>query len=167
MHSRNRGFTLIELLVVIAIIGILASIVLASVRTVRAKGRDAKRIGDMKQITNALNLYYFDKGVYPPASSDGAPCNPGFWDCSHLGGSFIPELVTYGYMPQVPVDPLNTDAYHYSYYRTTGAMYLCTSSPARGKYLLGIIAFETSPNYTNPNFCGAGAFQWASGNFEN
>ena len=71
MHPRahspqsRRGFTLIELLVVIAIIGMLSSIVLASLNTARVKARDARRVSDMLEIQKAVELYNSDYGRYP------------------------------------------------------------------------------------------------------
>ena len=61
----KRGFTLIELLVVIAIIGILSSIVLASLNTARLKSRDARRIADLKQLQLAMQLFYDANSSYP------------------------------------------------------------------------------------------------------
>jgi len=69
----RRGFTLIELLVVIAIIGILSTIVLASLNTARLKSRDARRIADVKQLQLALALFYDSNGFYPSALSCLAP----------------------------------------------------------------------------------------------
>ena len=50
----QKGFTLIELLVVIAIIGILSSVILASLNSARKKGRDSRRLQDLRQITNQV-----------------------------------------------------------------------------------------------------------------
>lgn len=108
-QSRLRGFTLIELLVVIAIIGILSSVVLASMNSARAKARDAKRAADMAQILKALQLFYDDKGCLPtPASATCATgdSNAGGWDYSSQG-SFMPFLSAGGYISKVPVDPIN------------------------------------------------------------
>lgn len=64
---KQRGFTLIELLVVIAVIGILASVVLASLNSARKKGADAKIKSELKQISTALELYYDKYGTYAVA----------------------------------------------------------------------------------------------------
>ncbi len=61
----KKGFTLLELLVVIALIGILSSIVLASLNRARDKSADTARMATMREIEKALNLYYSNNGSYP------------------------------------------------------------------------------------------------------
>jgi prepilin-type N-terminal cleavage/methylation domain-containing protein len=56
--SARRGFTLIELLVVIAIIGILSSVVLASLNTARNKGADAAVKSNLANARAEAELYY-------------------------------------------------------------------------------------------------------------
>jgi prepilin-type N-terminal cleavage/methylation domain-containing protein len=60
--QRLRGFTLIELLVVIAIIGILASVVLASLNTARAKGADAAVKADLAGVRATAEVQYDSLG---------------------------------------------------------------------------------------------------------
>ena len=56
--KRNKGFTLIELLVVIAIIGILASVVLASLSTAREKGKDAAVKSQLASMKAQAELFF-------------------------------------------------------------------------------------------------------------
>lgn len=81
IFSKKKGFTLIELLVVIAIIGLLASIVLVNLNRARKKARDAKKIATLKQVQNAIELYYSDYNYYPNVSQGGScgsqTCNNG------------------------------------------------------------------------------------------
>lgn len=69
-----RGFTLIELLVVIAIIGLLSTVIAAPITEARKKGRDSKKISDLRAMVTALNIYNDDNGgVYPPDLSALVP----------------------------------------------------------------------------------------------
>ena len=63
--KNNRGFTLIELLVVIAIIGILSSVILASLNSAREKARTVRAQADLKQLRIAIEFLYDDTGLHP------------------------------------------------------------------------------------------------------
>lgn len=54
----KKGFTLIELLVVIAIIGILSSVVLASLNTARDKGANAAAKASLNNARAQAELFY-------------------------------------------------------------------------------------------------------------
>jgi prepilin-type N-terminal cleavage/methylation domain-containing protein len=58
--KQRRGFTLIELLVVIAIIGILSSVVLASLNTARGRGANASVKSNLSAVRSQAQLYLDD-----------------------------------------------------------------------------------------------------------
>ena len=70
----KKGFTLIELLVVIAIIGILASVVLASLNTALSEGENARDIANLNNARSQAELFYSTTGnsTYTTVCSAGA-----------------------------------------------------------------------------------------------
>ena len=97
LKNTRKGFTLIELLVVIAIIGILSSVVLASLSTARQKSRDAKRISDVGQIQLALELFFDGNQSYPSTT-------PGLASTASIEGG-VQLLSNKNFLPQAPVPP--------------------------------------------------------------
>jgi len=68
----NKGFTLIELLVVIAIIGLLSSVVLASLNAARGKGANAAVKSNLNNMrAQAEVLYDNANGSYAAVCADG------------------------------------------------------------------------------------------------
>jgi prepilin-type N-terminal cleavage/methylation domain-containing protein len=155
--DKQKGFTLIELLVVIAIIGLISSVVLASLNTARIKGRDARRISDIKQLQIALEFYYDKNGYYPPFdyTADRAGGGDGWasdcWESDEFENALNP-LVTEKFMPIIPTEPHKSTGYPQCYYYTVsyGSNGCSNISIPSGKYT--IIFKGESSNSLNLNY---------------
>lgn len=134
----KRGFTLVELLVVIAIIGILASIVMVSLRTAQMKARDTKRIADIKAIQLALETYYNDNLMYPKNIYTAAGAAP--------NGGLAPT-----FMPVVPLDPVSGDQYVYRAFNGASPPNSNCNTNFPVQYHLGAV-LEVSANDGTGNF---------------
>lgn len=71
-NKKSRGFTLIELLVVISIIGLLSSVVLASLNTARIKARNVARNSEALQLRTAFQIGVGSSNL--PNASYAYPC---------------------------------------------------------------------------------------------
>jgi prepilin-type N-terminal cleavage/methylation domain-containing protein len=137
-YKNMLGFTLVELLVVIAIIGVLSSVVIASVSGARAKGFDARRLADIKQLQLALELYNESYGQYPTSLS---------------------ALTAPGYISTIPKDP--TSNLGYAYVALQGS---APTSSVCGSYHLGA-RFQDVNNFTlNTAYGGIPGGTYGTGN---
>jgi prepilin-type N-terminal cleavage/methylation domain-containing protein len=145
IKNRTKGFTLIELLVVIAIIGILSSVVLASLGTARQKARDATRISDMGNMKLAIELLYDTTQNYS-ANLEGTPAAitmAGSVGATSMGGRVVPT-----YIAALPTDPSTSPAQGYVYVgANVGATAVCSTVFPAGcaGYVLGA-TLETANN---------------------
>ncbi len=73
LKNKQKGFTLIELLVVIAIMSTLASVVLVTSQRGMGRSRDARRIQELYQLAQSLQLYLADHNEFPDVSDLNDP----------------------------------------------------------------------------------------------
>lgn len=64
-RREDRGFTLIELLIVIIILGVLAAIVVFSVRGITDKGDESACKIEYRTVNTAIEAYYAENGADP------------------------------------------------------------------------------------------------------
>ncbi len=161
--QKMRGFTLIELLVVIAIIGILSSVVLASLNTARNKGADAAVKSNLDNARAQAELYYdANSSSYASVCTSagvGSPVVKG------INASLVASASAGGFN-----QTLNTTAATAGTYNTTtchdsqGAW--AAESPlkasASGATVMWCVdSSGTSKQESNANLAGSGATQYA------
>lgn len=111
----RRGFTLIELLVVIAVIGILSSIVLASLNSARDKSKVAAAKSELTQIRSAINILSATSGLWPGGKTIDELESGGtneIWDLSVPSAGLVATDGSFPgwggpYMSVIPLDPWN------------------------------------------------------------
>jgi len=89
----------------------------------RAKARDTRRIADVKQLVNAMQLYYETNGVYPPVN--GPSAGVGGWNVSYNPG-FLQELVDVQILSSNPKDPINLLEVGFSFFGPKAGSYFYT-----------------------------------------
>lgn len=119
--NSKRGFTLVEILIVVAIIATLASVALVGLGPVQRNGRDTRRVSDLRQVQNGVELYYAKCGYYPGAAQSGTDCS-GFSAASGWSGLTDALSGSNIGISKVPNDPRAGDTYEYG--STSGSSYV-------------------------------------------
>ena len=161
MIMKRNAFTLIELMIVIGIIGLLATVIGASVNSARTKSRDGKRIADLSQIQKAFSVAYGQLGLYPVGSNVTLGVGTAKVLCGKgqnvvLAADVSPANCDSGkiYMGLVPQGQINP--YIYNTTNTTTNMRVCTTLEIGNPQLnvgSGPIAVDESSNVKNVGSC--------------
>lgn len=104
---KKTGFTLVELLIAVSVIAILSAIGVTIFSEVTVKTRNNARKNDLKQIQQALELYYETNHFYPNPNSGVV----GVESCAPVDDNFNQNRIS-NLLKQVPSDPKDKTVYY-------------------------------------------------------
>ncbi len=136
------GFTLIELMITTVIIAILTVVVVLNLDSARKSGRDAQRKSDLSRIGLAMNNYKTENKSHIITLSGDTR----LWKAAN--SSNLSGLVNAGFLPEIPVDPINDSSYFYRF-MSDGIDY---KLEAKGE---GLKHVNTSGDCTNEEYATA------------
>jgi len=140
--KNSGGFTLVELLVAIVIVTIISGISLASLAGQRERARDARRISELHDIEDAVNLFFLEKGYIPVSIYSE------YFDPADPDKDFIEKI----FENNIPMDPKTGDHYDYiGYTDTNGKKRYCIR--AQLEYVA-----ETTPSCESSASMSAGGY---------
>lgn len=108
MKKTTSGFTIVELLIVIVVIAILATIAMVAYSGIQDRAKNSQVQSDIRQVSNAITLYYADNGSYPSTGSIGNVYSDS--NCLYIADDTGLETVNWvpnveEYMPNLPQNP--------------------------------------------------------------
>lgn len=134
-RKNQNAFSLIEIIIAITIIAIFTVLPILAYSSYQKKARDEKRKSDLGKISQALESYKAEKGTYPPD---------------------LDTLVSSGYLPEVPKDPLNGQLVPWD---TNGGTFgYAFSSPDGSSYTLSATMEEGGASGGGAGGSGSSAF---------
>ena len=117
-RGNQDGFTLIEIMVVILILGLLATIVVQSLRGAADKAKRTKAQADISELKTSLDRFYLDNGYYP-TTDQGLQSLVTAPTSGRIPNSYPPG----GYIERLPKDPWGTPYL----YQSDGSTYILKS----------------------------------------
>jgi len=154
--QNNKAFTLIELLVVISIIGLLSTVVLASLNTARAKARDAAIRSGFMEYRKLLALEYSDNGSYnglqngqwiPNSGVNAKTC-----DTMTLSGNYVSQARAICNSIYKNISSTSVNRLYFGAYPSNVTRYSMMAVLSNNKHIcVGISGTSDSVNYWESN----------------
>lgn len=140
LRSVRRGFTLIELLVVLCIVSVLMAALIPTLGKVRRQARAIVGVGNLRQITAAVDFFASDNASrYPPSVATIGFGQDWNWQ---------PPTMLTAYLKRAPSLQRSVSAYLHTYLDDASVMF-CPNAPLDYKYRQE--AWDAGEEWDNPD----------------